>query len=560
MFNERTQFNLAQIFQNRQHFITTILRLVVIAAAIYAVESIFSSFTNIVGLAFAPAIFGMGAGGGDGGDDYSFGTVDQHTSDTMLATQDAIGTDVTAEANMFGGFDYSFQANVDGLGTISWSTGVVGSSTPFLKTWNGFRFEHENDFLFGKPQTAFKSYEEGLAAYQHGIGGDTYILNNKIVEEGGKIKMEIHEIEPEESYIDSLQLAAIDLNPHELLVVNGNLRELHVFDTKKVTTISTPDILHVNAKTRQHTHSRLAYTQMGELQSGSEVTLATNDELILKIPKATLQQNDSESYILVDSYFRDWTLGKDVPFSFAEQLSIQASTLGRRIATTAVGVVVLATGFMSVTERSHTDASLKEVLRTPHVVSQSLTKVVGIEKAYADTPHNSKSLVVAAQIGNELVHLETLFPRFVQASQEVVKIPRELISKLKDEYLYIRIRATKKHIVRAAFVFSGVSSTPKITPLTLKYAYHSREQKDYAQELQVSNKNFLHTEPADVVSLTYVAPENKPSDHMVRKYVLQAQGFYTRMSKVTKQKLGDRWYQKLAIDDRRLLKVFRKSR
>ena len=79
--------------------------------------------------------------------------------------------------------------------------GVEGTSTPFLLTWNGAKFEHENDFLFAKPNSAFSDYEQGLKSYQKGITGDIYLLKNNLVpHENGELKLQIRELEPEESF------------------------------------------------------------------------------------------------------------------------------------------------------------------------------------------------------------------------------------------------------------------------------------------------------------------------------------------------------------------------
>jgi len=513
---------------------------------------VFSS--SMVGLSFF--VLAGEAGGGGGGSSENYGTVSDSVARASNAANRSLGYSVSSTRS---GNTTSYSVSGwNGSDSISYST-EDESSTPFLTTWNGFRYEYENDFLFAKPQSAFSSYEKGIAAYQAGIGGDTYVLNNKLVVENGKLKFEIREIEPEESYIDTLSLSTVALKEGEHLVVDGNLKDFYAFDKAETETISNSRVDFIETTKGRAKSVTLAYDQLSNTSSEQGLTMAKDDELVVNIPNEKLE-TDKDIFILVDSHFRDWTLGEDsVPFSLLEKLSIQTSALGRRVATTAAGLVALA-GF---THYDETNSSVMErISKVPHIVSQTIKSVTGVDIAYADHwgggggGYGGRSLVVAAQIGDELIHLETIFPRFAQASQEVVKIPKELIAKLTDNELLVRIRATKKHIVHAAFAFATKARVPEVKTLELTSAYHHREQKDYSKVLSSKDGNFLRTEPADVVTLTFTAPEQTAN----QKYLLTTNGFYTKMSADTKARLGNGWYHRLSTEDRRLLATFRKAK
>lgn len=421
---------------------------------------------------------------------------------------------------------------------------IVDVSTPFLFTWNGERFVHENDFLFGKPNTAFANYKTGLRAYEAGIGGDTYLLNNELkADADGNLKLQIRELEPEESYIDKFELNALDLKENEHFISDGNLEDSYIFDTEEAKVLEGK-IYHYHAKEGVFGIAKNAYNSLAP-QSGESITMQSDDELIIRVPKAHLNQ-DQDTFILIDSHYRDWTLGDQVPFSRLERFAIASLALGRS-ATTLAGAALIAITALGITASD--DHFLKRLLSVPYT--------------YADIPTSGggggggRSLVISAGDSTFQTYLQTLFPRYVQASQEVVRIPNTILSQLKDAYLTVRVKATKKHKVRATFLFQGTPKTPRPTPLTLTEALHHRTNTDHAANLKEKNHNFLHTIPGDTVTLTLKDIPLIPNT--TRRYVLKTNGFYTRLSPSTYVSLGRDWLDRLLPEDRKLLRRLRLS-
>jgi hypothetical protein len=409
------------------------------------------------------------------------------------------------------------------------------SSTPFLTVWDGTQYVFENDFLFGKPNTAFNTYDQAIAAYQAGIGGDTYVLKNIPHAEDGVIKMQIKEIEPEESFIDSFGITAVDVPSTYYAVADGNLTDLHVFDTNAVQQIEQQ--MHVyTARTGIFAKVAGAYQTLGGTQEGKDITLHTGDELLITTP--INKEYDTDLWLLVDAHFRDWTLGNQVPFSALEQFQIQMRTLATAVPTLALGAVLATLGASS----AQAD--------TPY--SQS-TYSGYVQSAYAP-----KSLVVTAEVGTHATYLQTLFPRYVQASQEVVRIPKEIVKLALGSVLTLRIKATKKHKVRAAFLFAADTQSDASytkTPLAITQMEHARTKTDVAQQVQVQDHSFVHTIPGDTISVTLQdAPQEQGTQ---RFYVLNATGFYTRISERTKKETQGGWYGHLDKEGRRLLKNLR---
>lgn len=459
------------------------------------------------------------------------------TADEAVADQIA---DVIGSYDVPGTYDVYDPATGDYLGTAE-----IGDipSTPFLSVWNGKKFVHENDFLFGKPNTVFANYKVGLKNYQSGIGGDTYLLSDNLrADENGKLRMQIRELEPEESHIDKFEIGSIDMKATEHFITDGDLENSYVFDVDAAKTISG-EVYHHHAKRDVFTKIEGTYQTL-QPQEGDSVTMLSGDELIVRVPKAELSA-EQDTFILVDSHFRDWTLGDQVPFSRLEKFVIQSRALSRDgvIAVASVGALAA----MLFLGSNNNQNSLAKLLSVPYSYAEY---VIGGDF----TP---RSLVIAAGDSLEQTYLQTLFPRYVQATQEVVRIPKEIIARLKDEFLTIRIKATKKHKVRTAFVFQGTPRVPEITVLATEKVAHTISGQDYTEQLKEKNGTFLHTIPGDVLDV--IVKDAPKVEGMTRRYVLRANGFYNRMSAKTASQIGKNWLQRLNPEDRTLLKNLRLS-
>lgn len=422
------------------------------------------------------------------------------------------------------------------------SSNSFSTSCPFLAVWNGSEYVHENDFLMGKPTTAFQSEALGRDAYAAGIGGDTYLLSDTVRAEEGSLRVQIREIEPEQSFIDTFALYAVDLKANEHLVVDGDLTQTHVFDMSAVQTVPGQTLHHFVAKRGEMLRANISYDQLVTPADGPETVLETNDELILKIPVSELHACDT--YILVDSYFRDWTLGDLVPLSYYDVVRQKSRSFGRAALATVAGVM------------AYTGVSFFSGNHTGNESS-------GTPIAYADTPHGgggggsssgSKSLVVTAEVNGESHYLQTIFPRFVRSTQEVVRIPRELIEGA-DNMITVRIRATKKHVVRAAFVFTGAARAATLQPLRLVRALRTKTGDDVTTQLQEKDGSFVHTTPGDVIDVILADAPHAGADR--RRYILKAHGFYTRLPQAAEAAYKKEMYPKLSTADRALLRTLR---
>ena len=493
---------------------------------------------------------GGGGGGGEGGGSVSGGifggTVSMGYASLGFSSPTPTGsysTSYSAYNGRTGQYaDISMSINANET-----TFGVSRPSCPFLLTYDGNNFIHENDFLMGKPSTVFPNKKTGLKTYSKGIGGDTYLIQSEVKSnENGEIKMQIREIEPEESFIDRFEIHALDLAEGEQFITDGNLKDGYVFDSQKIKVSSQQSVYHYEAKQNTYKKVNSNYFSLKRPDKTKDLTLMTGDELLIRIPKEALDI-EQDNFILVDSHYRDWSLGNQVPFSRLESFMISSQALGRQTVLAMTGVAVVATGLF--TSNYVFDKDL-------------LNKLTSIPYTYADTPHwgrggGNRSLVVSVSDGISTTYLQTLFPRYVRASQEVVRIPREIVKNLKESFLTVRIKATKKHKVKTSFVFSGEAKAPRLKKLELIEAKRQSDSVDFSKKLQKKNSDFLQTLPGDVIDLTL--QDTPKEEGKERRYVLKSNGFYTRLSKEGYRKIGKNWLSRLASEDRKLLKNLRLS-
>ncbi|MEZ4200491.1 MAG: hypothetical protein R3B69_02775 [Candidatus Paceibacterota bacterium] len=156
-----------------------------------------------------------------------------------------------------------------------------------------------------------------------------------------------------------------------------------------------------------------------------------------------------------------------------------------------------------------------------------------------------RSLVISAGSMTAQTYLQTLFPRYVQTAQEVVRIPRALIQSLGDTDLVVRIKATKKTQRCGATLSSLVKvKTPELVPLKITKATHERTGTDHSTNLTKKNEQFLHTIP-EVMWLMYQFKDAPRSADTRRHYVLTTNGFYTKLSQPAAYQIGPRWLSRL---------------
>jgi hypothetical protein len=431
---------------------------------------------------------------------------------------------------------------------------TASTSTPFLSTWNGASFDLENDFLFGKPNTNkaihFQDAEKMYLSEKN--SGDKYLIQNTVKKFNNKFLFQIREIEPEVSYIDSLSILYFKKNKDNFYFVTSDHRDLVSVTKKnfskielkqKVTFNKTVDITSIVTKksnTIDH-NSTGRYSTFQEMQQGDIIEIMATD-----------LKNKDNSYLLLESVYRDWTLGeifkkegKEETLSLKDihSTSIFSYFFKSPLKVTALSLLIILSYFGFSTIRQRND----------DIQEGALSRAFNMNKAYADIPPPIRSLIVEyySPSKNTFENIEIVEPRYYQPSSYLIKIPNnaEINGKIS-----IRIRATKKHRVTSVNILELEKheiQKIKLEKLVIEKAFQRRTGVDFSNSLKEKNRDYLRTIPGDIVDIECTAPNNIEDEEI--GFVLESDGFYTAASKEIQESAGN-WLDSLDINSKNFLK------
>lgn len=428
-----------------------------------------------------------------------------------------------------------------GSGGGGGGAGGGGASCPFLTVWNGKKYKYENDILFSKPASLFDTFKKGMAAYEKGLSGDTYFFSQEPHVENNEIRFQIREIEPEQSYVDQITLSAVELPRDSVPLVNTSLDTYHVFDTN----ISKPEqssYVHSAKNGRTRVFRPVTETLSSSARPEEGTLLMKDDELLLSVDSTHLNTN-KPLYLVVESYYRDWTLGEQIPFSLTEKAFFQSAVFSRQTVTPIVMAGLLAVG-VGTTDRTSTDP-----------VPEDIQSFFTIPHASADdtTGDDGKSLIVSTQDETSLTHIATIFPRHLTPTKEIVEIPRSALTQTRTGTCTLRIRATKTHKVTGAFVFQGNERSIQETPLKTTKAFHRRLNTDLSDTVSRKDSQMMSLLPGDIVDVSVRQNKKATPGHRLA-YVLRAHGFYTPLEDRTH---NSNWYRSLDRASKKILRGLR---
>lgn len=428
-----------------------------------------------------------------------------------------------------------------------------GSSTPFLKTWNGSKYEFENDFLFGKPNSLFRSKIDGLLAYENGnVSGDLYKIQNEFKSRDGVLSFQINEVEPEESYIDSMSLVKVIHNKDSEILVNSDFAEFKVF-TKESLDKKEGIVSQLVLWNSSDVTSTLGSVDSLWSQDRDLGRFMNADKDVIEI-KGKVENKSNDIYLVLKSNFRDWIL-EDI-FENNQTDKISWTKLMQVAPKSLVKVGALALVFWILNAATAVGTLFKnnnyEVGNTDE---KSLVSSFGISRVSADIPviDIQRSFVVSYWTGISFEIIDIHSPRYYQPDTNIIRIPKEAISEAGE--FYIKITATKKHkIYHTAIISPYQSLVVKSEILKVSKATLQRDNKDYSTILNMPHSGeYLHTIPADVVDLAFENGKLVAGENEKETYLLQASGFYTDLSAESRSVAGD-WLSKLDNESREWLK------
>lgn len=426
-----------------------------------------------------------------------------------------------------------------GCGNDGNSGNDASPSCPFLSAWVGDRFAFENDFLHGKPSSLFPSREAGWRSYSEHRGGD--ILKLSLVDpETRELRLQIREIEPEESFIDSVSVERIFHPANTSVIVDGGLDGAHVIDDQSIDWRAGVSRQSLETKTGTSVDWLVAATPNA---SRRFLELDTGDYVNLEATLDTRFVDDAKPlFLCLNSSHRDW-MASSLLRDEVRTLLMSGDTSRPRSRRTAIATAAIA-GAIGAGLLGANDPLSPDRL---HALSDGM-----IPTAHADNP-SGKSLVVRYWSGKDWVHVETVTPRFLRSTTALVRIPIGAADG--TGRVRLQIEATRRHHVTGCFLFR---SNPKSNDVeretfTPSQAWHHREGQDHAMLLSRRNRTFMRTIPGDVVDLAFELPPVSMSKDRRVTLLFRSHGFYTPATDAGRRKAGD-WVRRLDPSSRAVLR------
>jgi len=414
--------------------------------------------------------------------------------------------------------------------------------------------------MFGKPSSRFDSIAEGKEAYEQNIvKPDFYALQKKIVVEDGVVKLQIKEIEPEVSALDHVGVKQVILKKNEKLFVKSDFKGYILSNFTDIATQSTFSDLCIIYKEDVDLSKKLTESFLGEIDYSQALQPGEFLDITFK-----RQVGVGRQYLLLDSWYRDWTLGKlyiepGFASSIASPFTKFLGVTRKNVAASVIGAILgMFGGFSSQNSRGADNAILSASFATPVAHADAPYSQSGYGSGSGScSGSGNRSLVVSYYNpqDKQFVSIDVIEPRYAQSSTAAITIPEEAFDG--QGLTKLRVFATKHHKVSGIAIVadpteSDVGKTLKLTKAELK-----RTGDNCVDVLsQPFNKTYVETLPGDVLDLEFKGSQVTTEEVV---YVLSVGGVYTVATKEEQERAGN-WTTRLDPEARAFIRnVYRDS-
>ena len=151
-------------------------------------------------------------------------------------------TDALADGCTSGsGGSVTFSSGIVTAFTSASSCYVTAPFTPYIFAWDGKGYKPVSDFLFGYPKTHFNSYLEGIVTYEAGeVGEDIYPLAVAPVLENGAYKVDVREIEAEDTYLDRFLFYKVGHASGTTIVTDNEFKDMYALADEELSDLIEP--------------------------------------------------------------------------------------------------------------------------------------------------------------------------------------------------------------------------------------------------------------------------------------------------------------------------------
>lgn len=429
-----------------------------------------------------------------------------------------------------------------------------GTSTPFLAYFDGKAYRLENDFLFGRPKSFHPSFEIAKTLYQDGrIYPDLYKIVAPLKAFFGKIRLQVQEIELEESFFKWLRLRRVIHPEDSEVIVDSEYRKFHVVDRRRFEKeLKLPNAIATKISGgSQNTILSKKLIWETNTANAPHVPLSKGEELEIIFKNLV---PGKETHLVVKSWFRDWQLGLEETWKEKSE-SLAPFVLFRRMVASPLAVVggLALLGWLEKNGLSALGLSAFSLIHggiggTGTGSTAGSTGGTGSTGSTSGTTYGSGcSLVYRYQDGQGLYHrFAVTEPRAWHYNTEVVELPQDAVQP--DGTLRLKISSSKRHIVGFAGAIQSMNRIGKPyveEAIDLEKAYHHRLKMDMASDLKSAGGNYVQTIPGDIIDLEFSAPQRRLDSRERETYLMQASGFYTSLRRENRTRMGN-WQERLS--------------
>jgi len=397
--------------------------------------------------------------------------------------------------------------------------------------------------MFGKPTSRFSNLTEGKEHYIKGnVTPDSYILQNEVKINDGRVRIQIKEIEPEKSSIDFVTLDSVCLAGEQMIFTKSDFSgEIVTTRSKMVMDLERSHIVIRSSVPGDYVELASNYLQ----SSKRSVTLNDGDWLEVEF---TRSDNESAQYLLLDSWFRDWMLGE---LYLKDRFIYPVGYWIKFFSAATVSAFIAFVGFFNPLA-SH---------RTNQQGNDLLLGAYGPYHAHAEVPTSSsgssgRSLIISSfnKHNTTIDRLEVVEPRYVKPDTVAIEVPDTAYDEAGNARL--RIEATKRHKISGVGIISAqqqLENTPVArVSLPLVKATLDRTGEEYADILAMKrNGKYVDTLPGDILSLEFDASAIENSENS--RFILSVGGVYSYANENDQYLAGD-WVDRLDTTAKQFLK------
>ncbi|OGZ96704.1 MAG: hypothetical protein A3I44_00325 [Candidatus Sungbacteria bacterium RIFCSPLOWO2_02_FULL_51_17] len=400
------------------------------------------------------------------------------------------------------------------------TTSCIVTTCPHVAVFDGHAFKIENDFF----QKSFHTdYSVARSRYERGEMPPDLLRFGAVPRmRDGRIALQLQEIEPEESFIDKVQLMRVIHSMTSEIIpsnVSGKLYAFERADLEHTTALPSRAVLNAVSDVVTLFSDKKSFWNANDEQDPARF-FKPKDEI--EFTFQGLSPNEP-ALLVVQSFFRDWMIGEASRRSFLPSFVYSATAF--RVGALVFGLVYLLSG------RKHGG----DLLSLAPLFMGS-----GSESAQC-------SILFYHQDASGRYALTTVHKsRDWRYGTEVIELPHEAVQE--NGTMKVKAVFTRKHKLNFIGAVQNAQEAPCVTEELAPLRAASSRLGDVFPELS-ENGRYVHMIPGDTVDVDFEDPQTPLRAKQQETYLMRSSGFYTALRPEYK-KIAGNWSARISDEAR----------